>query len=527
MEMFKRISAAIALSASFAGPAISQQLTFTVPLDSIYRVVDANASDPARSRVNVKYTGKRPILNQKLQSVTIDFTKCGGNTITNGSCPTLSKPYYNEIKFTLTSPDGRSITIVPENYWDSQIVTSNSRRFAIKFKDGANRLSTPNPSNQEASPVGGELSSLSSVDGEWTLSFSDHTGPDPLSLNSWSLIFAGDPGLLTSDIGGYSTGLASNLEYIKNQNGLLLSYLANNSLSASEVEFDENKKIKLFALGAGAQSTLNGSFYKSTSFNTSYGIAYDLSDAFRIGASYGYGTNALDGTEGDLAVQTSTFIDSTVNTGSLFARYADKSGFQAFGALSYSGFLNDSTRANDISDATASYSGNGYSLATQIAQKITLAKSVSKSKTVYDKLFIRPAVALSYNGYNQDSFTESGEGALDVNYQRSSTLLASIGGELVARLPISSSNTYALRPRIGAEYQANLQGADASSTLSAQSQFDSISTVGVNYGANRGYFSAGLDLLIGNDVAIYSKAGYSKYLSGSDVNYGGGVSFRF
>ena len=521
------VATALALSLGLAAPAFAQQIIFTVPTNNVFNVVDGNVLDPAQSRANVRYSGKRPILNPRINGLTIDFTKCGDETITNGSCPSsTSDPFDDETSFTLTSPDGKTLTIVPSWYWSDGSNTGN-RRFQINFKDGASALSTPYPTNQDASPVGGQLSSFASVDGEWTLSYSDDAGGDPLSLNSWSLVFAGDAGLLSTDIGGYSTGLASSLEFINNQNSLLTSYLVNSDNASAVVAFDENNKFKLFALGAGAQSTLNGSFYKATSYNSAYGVSYDLSDVLKLGFSYGYGTNALDGYEGDLEVQTSTFIKSTINTGSAFLTYLSQKGLQVSGVFSYSRFANDSTRANDISDAAASFGGNGYSFAGQAAQKLSLIQALNPNKSKYDKLVLKPAVALSYNGYNQDSFTELGSGALEVNYQQSSTLLGSIGAELIAKLPLNSSNYYALRPRLGAEYQANFQGSAVSSTLSAQSQVDSVVTTGVNYGANRGYFSAGLDLLVGDNVAFYTQVGYSKYLSGSDVSYGGGLSFKF
>ena len=119
-------------------------------------------------------------------NVFIDFTKCNDPLYSNGTCGAGGNSYLNEIVFTLTSDAGTSVDLVTRNTYSSG---ASGARVGITFDDDAGtQVGGSTLSSGTYSPVG-SLADFIGEDffGNWTLSFRDTVGADPMSLNAWRI----------------------------------------------------------------------------------------------------------------------------------------------------------------------------------------------------------------------------------------------------------------------------------------------------------------------------------------------------
>jgi uncharacterized protein with beta-barrel porin domain len=167
-------------------PVQAQQVTRSAAYNPVPQVDDASDS---RS-LNFGDINSFPVGSVRID---INFTKCDDPIAANGTCIDAGTPYYNEIGFTLQGPDGRSVDLViPDNtFTDSGVGPGDTFNFSF---ENAATIPIANAFNGSTLISGlylpQSLLSLfegTNAQGLWTLIFTDATGLDPLSLNSWSL----------------------------------------------------------------------------------------------------------------------------------------------------------------------------------------------------------------------------------------------------------------------------------------------------------------------------------------------------
>jgi len=119
-------------------------------------------------------------------NVFVDFTKCDSFISSTGACTASGYSYNSEIVFSLTSAQGTNISLVSAGTYGGQ---TPGARVDVLFDDSA--LSAVGGStllSGSFSPVG-SLADFNGEDifGDWTLTFTDTVGSDPLSVNGWGL----------------------------------------------------------------------------------------------------------------------------------------------------------------------------------------------------------------------------------------------------------------------------------------------------------------------------------------------------
>jgi hypothetical protein len=119
-------------------------------------------------------------------NVLIDFTKCDDPIYSNGTCGRSGYSYNSEIVFSLMSPDGTVVDLVTSGTYSG---SQSGARVSVLFDDDA--VTTVGGSTLLSgtfAPVGNLSDFLGEGSlGDWTLSFQDTVGADPLSLNAWTL----------------------------------------------------------------------------------------------------------------------------------------------------------------------------------------------------------------------------------------------------------------------------------------------------------------------------------------------------
>lgn len=118
-------------------------------------------------------------------NITINFAKCDGGAATQQGCSAGGTPYFNEIVFSLTSPDGTTVNLITADLFQTG---STGDVFTITFDDQAANLLGSLPMSGDYQPAG----SLSAFGGEnalgtWSLYVADTVGADALTFFSYTL----------------------------------------------------------------------------------------------------------------------------------------------------------------------------------------------------------------------------------------------------------------------------------------------------------------------------------------------------
>jgi len=119
---------------------------------------------------------------------------------------------------------------------------------------------------------------------------------------------------------------------------------------------------------------------------------------------------------------------------------------------------------------------------------------------------------------------------LNVASQTSQSLIATIGAELVAAIPLNQAKTQVLKPRLAIAYQvdalADSRGNNSmDASLPAAGGF--LTTNGQNRGVNNLTIAGTLEYVIASKTSLYATASYEAFSTGSQFAYGGGVKISF
>lgn len=122
--------------------------------------------------------------------VWLDFTKCDNPISADGACIGTGSAFLNEIVFTLTSALGTSVQLITAGTYTFVSGVAGAR-VGMFLYDGCS-VAVGGTSLQSGcfTPVG-SLSDFfgENVFGEWTLTFADTVGLDPMMLNNWGMDF--------------------------------------------------------------------------------------------------------------------------------------------------------------------------------------------------------------------------------------------------------------------------------------------------------------------------------------------------
>lgn len=175
-------------------------------------------------------------------------------------------------------------------------------------------------------------------------------------------------------------------------------------------------------------------------------------------------------------------------------------------------------------------SANGYTAAINASYDIPI--KVGKGKL---PMLLKPIDGLAWGGYQQNGFTESYGGALNlrVNGNTANSLVCTLGMEFASSpIALSKNKVQTITPRLPVAYQvdalANTSGNKALtlSFVHAPSA-GSFSTQGENGGANAFTVAGGFDLQVSKNASLYATVTYEVESNGSQFGYGGGLRVQF
>ncbi|WP_158217097.1 autotransporter domain-containing protein [Synechococcus sp. 8F6] len=358
-----------------------------------------------------------------------------------------------------------------------------------------------------------------------------------LALTSGSQLTAAIDSLSPEPYAAYQ---AVGLSTLKRQRDLLFSQAGNCQINGWTINAPETKKGKIpkhpvcvFAQANNATSSIRGqdglSSYNSGVFSSFYGLEYQASKQWSVGAAYGYGTSNLSNMS-----LTSANVSSDVNGGALYAVYKPAERWNIKALLGYSSFGIDGSRnvayIGNGSTINGRTSAIGYTAAINASYDIPI--KVGKGKL---PMLLKPIAGLAWGGYQQSGFTESDGGALNlrVNGNTANSLVGTLGLEVASSpITLSKNKVQSITPRLAVAYQVDAL-ANTSGNKSLTSSFvdapdaGSFSTQGENGGANAFIVAGGFDLQVAKNVSIYAMASYELQTNGSQFGYGGGVKIIF
>jgi autotransporter-associated beta strand protein len=330
------------------------------------------------------------------------------------------------------------------------------------------------------------------------------------------------------------------IETLKRQRELLMSQAGQCSSTGWVINSSTDKKssrphqpLCVFVQAANARSNLRGagglSGYDSGIFSSFYGIEYQPSPQWTIGAAYGYGTSALNN-----MTLTNASVSSNVNSASVYGLYKPSSQWTVRGLVGYANYNTTGSRnLAFVGGGTAiqgSMSGNGYTLAVNADYLVPLSKASASTQ-----VFLKPFIGAAWGSYGQGGLTESALEPLNLSIEGNTarSLVGTIGFELASSpIALNRTRTATVTPRLALAYQVDAFANDAT-TRTLQSSFPSAPaagnflTEGENQGANTFVVDGGVDIGISRDATLFASIGYEVFSSGSQFTYGGGIKIRF
>ncbi len=338
----------------------------------------------------------------------------------------------------------------------------------------------------------------------------------------------------------YAAFQSVGLETLKRQRELLMNQAGHCSSTGWVVNPANGKKgspsprpICVFAQAANASSSIDGggglASFDSGIFSSYYGIEYQPSAKWTVGAAYGYGTASVS----NLSL-TNAFVTSKVNSGSLYGVYKPSRQWSVRGLIGYAAFNTTGSRnvvfVGGGTPVQASPSGSGYTVALNADYLLPLSKPTASTE-----VFLKPYVGVAWGGYQQSAFTESGAGPLNLAVQgnTANSLVGTLGFELASSpIPLNKAKTAAISPRLVVAYQvdplANGAGVrSVTSTLPSAPAAGSFQTQGENRGLNTLVLEGGVDVKVSSNASLYANVGYEVFSNGSQFTYGGGMKVSF
>jgi len=278
---------------------------------------------------------------------------------------------------------------------------------------------------------------------------------------------------------------------------------------------------------AGLKSTNELASFDYNVFSTIYGLQYDFNRHWSAGAAFGFGQANLYNYEYSNAT-----INSSTYSGSIWGIYRPSDAWKITGLLGYMNLQYDSSRNMQFGGlnrtATAKWSGNGFT--TALAAEYDWILSSNKANP--NAIRLKPNTFLSYALHSQGNFTESGADALNlaIASHTADSLIYGIGFTL--ETPVQLAKATRLIPRFSVGYQYDFNGnsneeRQISSSFAEVPALGSVDVQGQNRGANAVDLALNLELETSNQLSIYAGVGGAFWSNGTQVNYGGGLRYRW
>jgi autotransporter-associated beta strand protein len=262
-------------------------------------------------------------------------------------------------------------------------------------------------------------------------------------------------------------------------------------------------------------------------FQSSYGLQYDASRQWSLGAAFGYGQANLYNYE-----YANSSIGSNTYSGGVWATYRPADAWKITGLLGYMNLQYDSSRQMVFGGlnrtAQANWSGNGFTSAIDLEYEWVLSGQKADSNAIR----LKPNTYLAYSLHNQGTVTETGADSLNlaIDGHTADSLVYGIGFSL--EMPVQLSRASRLVPRlaVGYEYDFNANTNEEHQLTASFAEvpaLGSLDVLGQNRGANDLNVDLSVELETSEQFSLYAGIGGSFWSNGNELNYGGGVRWRF
>lgn len=262
-------------------------------------------------------------------------------------------------------------------------------------------------------------------------------------------------------------------------------------------------------------------------FQSTYGLQYDASKQWSIGAAFGYGRANLYNYE-----YANSSIDSDTYSAGAWAIYRPTDPWKITALVGYMNLQYDSSRTINFGGlnrtAAANWSGNGFTTALEAEYDWIL----STNKHDRNAIRLKPNTFLAYSLHSQGNITESGADSLNlaINGHSADSLVYGIGFTL--ETPIQLAKRTRLIPRLSVGYEHDFNGnADEEHQLSASfaevPALGSLDVLGQNRGADDLNVALNLELETSDQFSLYAGVGGAFWSNGNELSYGAGLRWRF
>ena len=281
------------------------------------------------------------------------------------------------------------------------------------------------------------------------------------------------------------------------------------------------------------QASLNGtnslSSFDFNIFQSQYGLQYDASSQWSVGAAFAYGQANLYNNQ-----YANASINGDTYGGSLWGIYRPSKPWKITGLVGYTSFENSSNRSITIGNlnriASANWSGSGFTTALVGYYDWIL----SANKDDRNAVRLKPTSYVAYSRYNQGGLTETGAQSLNlgVDGHSADSLVYGIGFSL--ETPLQLANQTRLIPRLSVAYEHDFYaGTNPNEAHQVTASFAevpalwSIDVLWQNRGANDLNVALNVELETSDQFSLYAGVGGSFRSNVNEISYGGGLRWRF
>lgn len=264
-------------------------------------------------------------------------------------------------------------------------------------------------------------------------------------------------------------------------------------------------------------------------FQSSYGLQYDVSRQWSVGANFGYGQANLYNVQ-----YANASISSDTYSGSLWGLYRPSRPWKIKGMVGYTNFQSSANRSINFGSldriATASFGGTGFTTALQAEYDWIL----SADKADRNAVRLRPNATVAYSRYNQAGFSESGAQSLNLSVDGHSadSLVFGIGFTLETPLQLSSSTRLIPRLSLGYAYDTDAgthpdQEQQLTASFAEVPALGAIDVQGQNRGADDLTVGLNVELETSDQFSLYAGVAGSFRSNVNELSYGCGLRWRF
>ncbi len=264
-------------------------------------------------------------------------------------------------------------------------------------------------------------------------------------------------------------------------------------------------------------------------FQSSYGLQYDVSRQWSVGANFGYGQANLYNIQ-----YANASISSDTYSGSLWGLYRPSRPWKIKGMVGYTNFQSSANRSINFGSldriATASFGGTGFTTALQAEYDWIL----SADKADRNAVRLRPNATVAYSRYNQAGFSETGAQSLNLSVDGHSadSLVFGIGFTLETPLQLSSSTRLIPRLSLGYAYDTDAgthpdQEQQLTASFAEVPALGAIDVQGQNRGADDLTVGLNVELETSDQFSLYAGVAGSFRSNVNELSYGCGLRWRF